>query len=100
LHPRAHHSFPTRRSSDLGRALTAFAAHGEQEHPAHHAEDSACHCCLRYEVFCCARHTTSMPNPRVSTMASTGEMNTRAGTGSSRSEEHTSELQSRSDLVC
>src|SRR6267143_2630644 len=74
--------------SCLHVALAAFAAHGEQEHPAHHAEDSAFHCCLRYEVFCCARHTTSMPNPKVSIMASTGEMNTRAGTGSSRARKY------------
>src|SRR6266508_4402907 len=72
----------------LYSAAVSFAAHGEQEHPTHHAEDSAFHCCLRYEVFCCARHTTSMPNPRVSIMASTGEMNTRAGTGSSRAREY------------
>src|SRR6267154_1925221 len=74
--------------SRLHVTLAALTAHGEQEHPTHHAEGSAVHCCLRYEVFCCARHTTSMPNPRVSTMASTGEMNTRAGTGSSRARKY------------
>src|SRR5467141_3784930 len=72
----------------LNGAAVSLAAHGEQEHPTHHVEDSAVHCCLRYEVFCCARHTTSMPNPRVSIMASTGEINTRAGTGSSRARKY------------
>src|SRR2546425_1156539 len=71
-------------------APVALTAHGEQEHPTHHVENSAVHCCLplRYEVFCCARHTTSMPNPKVSTMARTGEINTRAGTGSSRARKY------------
>src|SRR5206468_7180549 len=57
--PRDLHSFPTRRSSDLGRAFEA---------PHWSSQTFATCCCL----------PTARP----------------------RSEEHTSELQSRSDLVC
>src|SRR5206468_8583892 len=85
---RALHSFPTRRSSDLfGGSLTAAScAHVAQR------RDSR----LRSAVQ--TRRPQYPHAARCSAQASlphTGHSST-----SSRSEEHTSELQSRSDLVC
>src|SRR5206468_11244421 len=74
--PRALHSFPTRRSSDL--PLT-----GAPTSPSFRLA----HC------WSLPTLTTSGPN----TWSSSGR---RWEAASARSEEHTSELQSRSDLVC
>src|SRR5439155_26239037 len=64
-HPRALHSFPTRRSSDLRRHLSREDGEGSPV--------------AQLEVLRCAQDDVSI---------------------SSRSEEHTSELQSRGHLVC
>src|SRR5207247_4997419 len=72
--PRDLHSFPTRRSSDL-RASRAVV---EASHP-----DSS-----QFTPFASGPPKASVPN------------RTFSGYHSSRSEEHTSELQSRVDLVC
>src|SRR5206468_11957658 len=86
LHRRALHSFPTRRSSDLGRvrespplpASTPTAWPSERRSPAYWVTP-----------ICCAR--SDWPASRASS---------RRNRDYPRSEEHTSELQSRSDLVC
>src|SRR5207253_6167690 len=82
---RAHphpHSFPTRRSSDLG----AVRAHTDDERP-------------------CAKSTTQIANHSVlnrvrGSSAGTQRNRTRPRRSPPRSEEHTSELQSRGHLVC
>src|SRR5207247_11453610 len=76
--PRHLPSFPTRRSSDLGRGIVYL--HSEE------SEVSA------RRVFA-ASHATHAVADRPGVHAS-------AQVGADRSEEHTSELQSRVDLVC
>src|SRR5690606_42024404 len=70
-HHRNLHSFPTRRSSDLGLRREQFAQFGRQHHVAFNTQ------LTRHE----RHHTVGV-------------------TGNDRSEEHTSELQSRENLVC
>src|SRR5690625_6187441 len=72
------HSFPTRRSSDLGRSAiaSAWAAWSTPAAPARSAE--------RDSSRAASRGTWAPTTPPMST----------------RSEEHTSELQSRGHLVC
>src|SRR5690606_39668799 len=90
--PRYHHSFPTRRSSDLSRPevcqLTKLVASGNSNSPrwtsgfAHGAP-----------------RTARRPPPR-SPRRPRGGVRERQEHGRLRSEEHTSELQSRENLVC
>src|SRR5207302_7561870 len=79
-HPRDLHSFPTRRSSDLRSSCSKKSAGSAK------AEARLCYlsCLRRYPV----RHLV---------VSSSAE---RAPGGRTRSEEHTSELQSRENLVC
>src|SRR5690606_41534674 len=80
--PRDLHSFPTRRSSDLSR----------REAPRSN---------LRSCTACCV-----VPSPEDSSSASASRMlrvslpRMGGSNGAARSEEHTSELQSRENLVC
>src|SRR5690606_41670348 len=82
--PPAPHSSPTRRSSDLGRGFRPPSA-------ARHANDTRrCATCRRNAGRSCASagtNTSSFPRKSVASCAN-------------RSEEHTSELQSRENLVC
>src|SRR5206468_11856478 len=90
---RAVHSFPTRRSSDLdsaGANLAAVAAMDQRDAP---------HLVAQVLVYPMIDATCSLASHR--------EFATGYGPGTEdmkrderRSEEHTSELQSRSDLVC
>src|SRR5206468_7181358 len=88
LHPRALPSFPTRRSSDLSRDPLVWSARLSAERR--------------------RRHIVSRRRRRRGHRAGTSAAHLRSvlqggcGTGGrgERSEEHTSELQSRSDLVC
>src|SRR5699024_12697991 len=80
--PRALHSFPTRRSSDLAPITAITAIHGPQP----------------------MVRRSSRPRPKPS-RRSTPEriprpISARTAPEIQRSEEHTSELQSRFDLVC
>src|SRR5207249_9934686 len=77
-HPRYLHSFPTRRSSDLLLASPTSTTKAT---------------CTKMFTSMCAR---VMPTRALSTDIGT----TRTTASGSRSEEHTSELQSRFDLVC
>src|SRR5207253_9285940 len=74
VHPRALHSFPTRRSSDLMPLLVAACSPGASATPLPSGLSG------------------SLPPPATGTPA--------ASAGSGRSEEHTSELQSRGHIVC
>src|SRR5207247_11383804 len=76
------HSFPTRRSSDLGERLAGLGAFDEKVSV------------LRHEAFGGAGYGDDLIAPE---MAAAGVV---IGRGRKRSEEHTSELQSRVDLVC
>src|SRR5690606_41363273 len=67
------HSFPTRRSSDLGRRPRKAGSR-----------------CRKGEPTCAAPFASSAPNSSKTDVSSS----------STRSEEHTSELQSRENLVC
>src|SRR5699024_11601622 len=93
-HPSVLHSFPTRRSSDLRLQRSQLtAARGSVR----------CGACL--QVFNAASQISSEPaqpivQPNVSTLTATPEHITDTAQPEARSEEHTSELQSRFDLVC
>src|SRR5207249_11968432 len=81
------HSFPTRRSSDLinvsGMAEQLMATNGPL---------------ARGESRCSVRATISLPEPVSPVINTDAELG--AAISTMRSEEHTSELQSRFDLVC
>src|SRR5207249_7671508 len=85
-HPRDLHSFPTRRSSDLGRRYSCGGTYSRTDlgrklswHRDHHSFRR------HFELSSqCAQQRRSHPRRRPG----------------ARSEEHTSELQSRFDLVC
>src|SRR5206468_11279182 len=87
LAPRDPPSFPTRRSSDLGFAAAHLAQH-DAIRPHTKSIDhqfALTHCAFALDVRRTAFHSDDMRLLHVVRM---------------RSEEHTSELQSRSDLVC
>src|SRR5206468_13090327 len=92
------HSFPTRRSSDLGRGLASdlllLDPGVSRSHARIRAEDGS-HLLLDIG----SSNGTALNGVPVQGAAglSPGD---RIGVGPLRSEEHTSELQSRSDLVC
>src|SRR5205085_10948053 len=90
------HSFPTRRSSDLpAETLHDGRTHSEADR---HAVTSSTHRGAAREARPCTRAT---PCPGVNAgVSGTVLPNRRASTNQSRSEEHTSELQSQSNLVC
>src|SRR5207249_11579721 len=76
-YPRALHPFPTRRSSDLSNTIAG-----------------------RYlSIVFLAPRRTSISAPSTSIFRSDGA-SPNTSSGLTRSEEHTSELQSRFDLVC
>src|SRR5690349_22543012 len=85
-------SFPTRRSSDL-----ALAPHDESHRSAHfHAERAPPP--LSARRTCCDSSNAAID--AATTAASALPLPSRCSRFNSRSEEHTSELQSRRDLVC
>src|SRR5207249_7719505 len=94
-HPLDLHSFPTRRSSDLGPHIVA-----QENAPAHrragdpHFRDAD----RRRRTQCGARFMSRILRPRAATHPHFAAIE--PSTASIRSEEHTSELQSRFDLVC
>src|SRR5206468_11593931 len=93
--PLALHSFPTRRSSDLaGRAAAR-----RQRRSALAGRLSACGpwSSVYYDVFRCVTNTPCWRDR--ARRAPAKPLRGRAASDE-RSEEHTSELQSRSDLVC
>src|SRR5690606_42030704 len=75
-------SFPTRRSSDLLKIALGFYVRGWR---------SACCEGCAITAFECPRNQSSIPH---------NTRTTRINTGKLRSEEHTSELQSRENRVC
>src|SRR5699024_12788244 len=95
-HFRALHSFPTRRSSDLN--LVALTPHG--------CGGALCHCrCMQTQAIraFCTCSTWWHIHICVSISLCQNQKSPGWATSrgfSSRSEEHTSELQSRFDLVC
>src|SRR5206468_12932961 len=90
LAPRALHSFPTRRSSDLGR--------WHEEIPRRHARGLRAGFGVQRRE---PRHRRSARAERMrSPHAARPALLRLASRTQRRSEEHTSELQSRSDLVC
>src|SRR5207253_6886880 len=87
-HPRVLHSFPTRRSSDLGVERRAPARGGGRcQSPG-----------ARRRGLCAERYRVARVPTRPAQRAARG-VRVRPG-GGNRSEEHTSELQSRGHLVC
>src|SRR5699024_12585770 len=86
---RSTHSFPTRRSSDL----TSNTTHTSASNHTHNVEHS-CGTHHRHQ-----RRPAQRPSPRPAD-APTSSNTRKASPTDSRSEEHTSELQSRFDLVC
>src|SRR5699024_12701219 len=86
------HSFPTRRSSDLSRIRTELSA-APNTPPVMSLKISRSAPLRR--AFCCASSRAPTPSAPVSAAKPTI-----AGRVAPRSEEHTSELQSRFDLVC
>src|SRR5206468_11566465 len=93
--PRALHSFPTRRSSDLhGPRSAARAARTARSTSAASASVTVARTApLTGEMFANVR-------PWLTSSPPTRQGSGRPAKGYGRSEEHTSELQSRSDLVC
>src|SRR5204862_1182512 len=85
---RESHSFPTRRSSDLTPQIDSQVLSVIQTDAAGNHSPA---------LSLTAPDLTAPPAP-VATVAADGASIT--GTGKARSEEHTSELQSRRDLVC
>src|SRR5206468_13090646 len=85
------HSFPTRRSSDLKRAILAYSIF-EIMRSSHFTSNRA----LRFHntvSTLCWKSTVGVASWR-------GKFSALERKSHTRSEEHTSELQSRSDLVC
>src|SRR5947209_15433014 len=80
-----HHSFPTRRSSDLSSAALRSSATAPARSPRARATPACSRQTSASPTGCCSRSYTAWA--RVSSAAA-------------RSEEHTSELQSRQYLVC
>src|SRR5699024_11697686 len=92
------HSFPTRRSSDLRtspntktRWTRACATRRSDQSPGRKVKPS-----LRGRLFSLPPDRGAAPDPGVFGPERSGH----SGSGHERSEEHTSELQSRFDLVC
>src|SRR5690606_41568742 len=83
------HSFPTRRSSDLFGQSGRSACQPSQRN----APSSAPHTVVRHQLGSRVRAPVCGTPGRCSTT-------TASGAASRRSEEHTSELQSRENLVC
>src|SRR5690606_41527402 len=90
-HSRVLHSFPTRRSSDL-RGFTRPSWLRRRS-----AWRSRRSCCALSYGTCSGASSSSLASPSSASTASTG---TGWSGPYSRSEEHTSELQSRENLVC
>src|SRR5206468_8749822 len=91
-HPRDLHSFPTRRSSDLGRRGDPMTS----GRTVAHVTCLGCGCA-------CDDITVVVERDRIASLVNAcplGQTWFGDGTVPERSEEHTSELQSRSDLVC
>src|SRR5206468_6023560 len=91
--PRALPSFPTRRSSDLYDDARAAAQNVLAIAP----DDAGAKTLVADADAAIARRRSLPPKPAVPAAPSAP---TPAATSVPRSEEHTSELQSRSDLVC
>src|SRR5206468_11049978 len=91
--PRDLHSFPTRRSSDL-LATASVRTDGSSRFGPNN----------RYGTFpAVSLGWVITQEPMLSGLSRLGQIKLRGSigtTGNQRSEEHTSELQSRSDLVC
>src|SRR5690606_42105637 len=90
---RALHSFPTRRSSDLVFALGAGLEHGQAFAKA--VLDALVVAGLEMQ----ARGRAGVASAPVAAVQAVAAAQAE-GTGHRRSEEHTSELQSRENLVC
>src|SRR5690606_41375724 len=86
--PLDHHSFPTRRSSDLGILATGAVPGAYFQYAP--APEEIMERVRRIEAVC-ARHGVRLP---------TAALQFPLGHPAVRSEEHTSELQSRENLVC
>src|SRR5206468_12884886 len=98
-HRRHLRSFPTRRSSDLVTATTDVAASGTGRNVSGNvldiqADDD------RFFVNTNAPDASVDPGSGVVVTVGVAATNLTFNTSFGRSEEHTSELQSRSDLVC
>src|SRR5207247_3696223 len=92
--PRALHSFPTRRSSDLGTCGRAAGARVESRRAAPIATGPG-------PTRRRARADAGGDNPFATrARGGTRRVGSEVGGFATRSEEHTSELQSRVDLVC
>src|SRR5690606_40937426 len=89
-HPRRLHSFPTRRSSDLSSIRRSISTRV----PANVSVFNALRSCCSSSGVSCVISTTINRTP-VFVPSFANPSRTRA-----RSEEHTSELQSRENLVC
>src|SRR5206468_8620654 len=96
--PPALHSFPTRRSSDLGLCILAAAAAAVSFTAQYRMADATRH------LPAIAALEAAIPDAAALVFACLGIAlalhGRRALRARARSEEHTSELQSRSDLVC
>src|SRR5690606_40081809 len=93
LHPRFLPSFPTRRSSDLG------------SHPRRSASNSSNKFQYRFTISGSAKSSNARRRPAAPIRRATIGLSSSfriasASAALSRSEEHTSELQSRENLVC
>src|SRR5205823_14378020 len=99
VHPPAPHSFPTRRSSDLAvGAIPARAAADEMRRLVGASSPVRSGRALRIAATNATARTSA--TTAATPTASTGQSIRGPGSGSARSEEHTSELQSLAYLVC
>src|SRR5207249_10476072 len=97
-HTHLLHSFPTRRSSDLGSCASLDGAENEVERQLDRAEWQPTQAApgARYV----GREVCAQCHPRETTAQKSTAMAHALARPAERSEEHTSELQSRFDLVC
>src|SRR5699024_11695299 len=86
------HSFPTRRSSDLMFVTKCWNVKGHLEDHMHHIDEAA-QLLRKGEVV-------AFPTETVYGLGADATNEGAVGKATTRSEEHTSELQSRFDLVC
>src|SRR5690606_42016577 len=92
--PRALHTFPTRRSSDLSPHQTRIA---ETHICLRRMDIDVHHCWIEREEQNCHRMAVTRQHIGIGAPDRAGDQLVANG---ARSEEHTSELQSREDLVC
>src|SRR5207249_9797680 len=97
---RALHPFPTRRSSDLGERPAQAAPQRRMAVAPRRTDDQAEDDDLHAGTVSLSEKIFAPQLPTRSVLTPAGLISMRWKASSERSEEHTSELQSRFDLVC